>query len=200
MARPKKQECEITPGPTTPCRPTNCAKSSDRIKPDEVFSKVLRLVRTVQSEMQNIDSSRRLSGSQLWALWQISAEPGQRVTELADALHIHPSTASNLLDKLEAIGLVRRERRDVDNRVVRLYLSEAGCKLAKEIPGPMKGQLRQALEQVPLPVLAGLLRGVTTVLDLLEESSRRTSGLKTVSESGPSAKVTQRSVALTASR
>jgi len=122
--------------------------------------------------MQNIDSRHGLSGAQLWALWQISAQPGQRVSELADALHIHPSTASNLLDKLEASGLVRRERLDIDNRVVRLNLSEAGLKLVKEIPGPMQGQLRHALQQVPTPILAGLFKGVTTVLDLMNKSSR----------------------------
>lgn len=141
---------------------------------DEVFSKVLRLVRAVQNGMQNIDRSHGLSGSQLWALWQISAQPGQRVTELAETLHIHPSTASNLLDKLEARGFVRRERRDADNRVVRLYLGEAGINLIQEIPGPTQGLLRQALQQVSAPVLAGLLEGVTTVLDLMDKPSAQT--------------------------
>ncbi len=151
-------------------------KTPSEIRADEVFSKLLRLVRTVQTGMQNIDTSHGLSGSQLWALWQISAQPGQRVTELADALHIHPSTASNLLDKLETNGLIVRKRGDVDNRVVRLHLSAAGLKLVKEIPGPMKGRLRQALQQVPAPILAGLFKGVTTVLDLMEETSPKTSG------------------------
>lgn len=144
------------------------------VNADEVFSKVLRLVRAVQNGMQNIDRSHGLSGSQLWALWQISAQPGQRVTELAEALHIHPSTASNLLDKLEARGFVRRERRDVDNRVVRLHLGEAGLNLVKEIPGPTQGLLRHALQQVSAPVLVGLLEGVTTVLDLMDKSSPQT--------------------------
>lgn len=140
----------------------------DATTPDEVFSKVLRLVRAVQTGMQNIEGNHGLSGSQLWALWQISAEPGQRVTELANALHIHPSTASNLLDKLEARGLVRRERRDADNRVVRLYLAESGIGLVRTIPGPMRGQLRRALQQVSPGTLAGLFNGVTALLDLMD--------------------------------
>lgn len=142
---------------------------------EEAFSKLLQLVRTVQTGMQNIEGSHRLSGSQLWALWQISAQPGLRVTELAVAQHIHPSTASNLLDKLEARGLVRRERRDTDNRVVRLYLAEPGLKLAKDIPGPMQGRLRRALREVPPPVLAGLLKGMASVLDIMSEPPRQES-------------------------
>ncbi len=176
MGRPGRQSGETISGQETPRRPPQGVGSPDGVKGDEVFSKVLQLVRTVQTGMQNIDTSHGLSGSQLWALWQISAQPGQRVSELAAALHIHPSTASNLLDKLEAGGLVRRERRDIDNRVVRLYLSAVGLKLVKEIPGPMKGQLRQALQQVPAPILIGLFKGVTAVLDLMDEASRKTSG------------------------
>lgn len=175
MARRGKQSGETISRQEAPRHPSQGVGSADGVKGDEVFSKMLQLVRTVQTGMQNIDTSHGLSGSQLWALWQISAQPGQRVSELAAALHIHPSTASNLLDKLEAGGLVRRERRDSDNRVVRLYLSAVGLKLVKEIPGPMKGQLRQALQQVPAPILIGLFKGVTAVLDLMDEASRKTS-------------------------
>lgn len=132
---------------------------------EEAFSLVLRLVRAVQSGMQSIDASQGMSGSQLLALWQISAQPGLRVAELAEALHIHPSTASNLLDKIEARGLVRRERSSSDNRVVRLFLNDSGMNVVNGLPGPMQGRLRFALRKVPLPALNGLLLGLTSVLE-----------------------------------
>lgn len=140
---------------------------------DEVFSKLLQLVRAVQSGMQDIDGRHGLSGAQLWILWQISAQPGLRVTELAEAQHIHPSTASNLLDKLEARGLVRRERSSADSRVVRLYLEEPGLALADSIPGPMQGRLRRALGEIPPPVLEGLREGLNLVLERVNVPRRR---------------------------
>ncbi len=139
---------------------------------EAAFSKLLQLVRAVQSGMQGIEGSHGLSGSQLWALWQLSAQPGLRVTQLAVAQHIHTSTASNLLDKLETRGLVRRERRDADNRVVRLYLTETGNQLAKGIPGPLQGRLRHALREMPPPELEALLKGVTSVLNSMSEPLR----------------------------
>jgi len=144
----------------------------DSASAEDAFGKLLQLVRTVQSGMQNIDASHGLSGSQLWVLWQLSTQPGLRVSELAEAQHIHPSTASNLLDKLERHGLVRRERSDTDNRVVRLYLTDPGLELAKNIPGPMQGRLRRALQALPPPELEGLLKGVTSVLALMSEAPR----------------------------
>lgn len=137
---------------------------------EAVFVLLLRLVRAIQSGMQSIDASQGLSGSQLWALWQISARPGLRVAELAEALHIQPSTASNLLDKLERRGLVRRERRDADSRVVRLFLTESAVDVVKGIPGPMQGRLRQALRDISPPLLDGLRQGLTSVLDAIGEA------------------------------
>lgn len=138
---------------------------------EESFQLILRLVRMIQSGMQSIDPSLGLSGSQLWALWQISAQPGLCVAELAKALHIHQSTASNLLDKLESRALVRRERRDADNRVVRLYLTNAAINVVSDIPGPMQGLLRHQLREVPEPMLKGLLEGLIAVLDGLGEQA-----------------------------
>lgn len=170
MTRTRKAEGGFPTG--APASLPQAAGPAGSPSSDEAFSKVLRLVRAVHTGMRNIDRSHRLSGSQLWALWQISAQPGQRVSELADALQIHPSTASNLLDKLEARGFVRRERRDLDNRVVRLYLTKAGVGLVRQVPGPMQGVLRNALQQTSAPMLAALCQGVTSVLDLMDRPPR----------------------------
>lgn len=136
--------------------------------PEMTFGKLLQLVRAVQTGMQNIDASHGLSGSQLWALWHISAQPGLKVSELAEAMLIHHSTASNLLDKLEKRLLVRRERQTNDSRVVRLKLTAAGNAIVKDIPGPMQGRLRGALQGIDPAVLAGLHQGVTSVLDYMQ--------------------------------
>ena len=146
--------------------------STGRDGADDAFGKLLELVRSVQNGMQNIDDTHGLSGSQLWALWQISARPGLRVSQLASALHIKPSTASNLLDKLELRQLVRRERRDVDNRVVRLHLTDKGVEVVKDIPGPLQGRLRGALARMPQPLLGNLRHGMTSLIELMGESTR----------------------------
>ena len=67
---------------------------------EEVFAKMLTIQRAIQSGMQAMDGSVGMSGSQLSAMWHISATPGLRVTALATAMCVQHSTASNLLDKL----------------------------------------------------------------------------------------------------
>jgi DNA-binding MarR family transcriptional regulator len=54
---------------------------------------------------------------------------GSTVSDLGKALQLESSTLSPLLKRLEAAGLLRRERRPDDERSVALYLTDAGAAL-----------------------------------------------------------------------
>jgi DNA-binding MarR family transcriptional regulator len=57
-----------------------------------------------------------------------SSDPsGATIGEVADALLLRHHTATGLVDRAEAAGLLRRERDDVDHRVVRLRITRTGA-------------------------------------------------------------------------
>ena len=134
-----------------------------------------RLVfRTIQEHSRWVEKRCGVSAAQLWSLWEIHSNPGIRVSELSTALSIHRSTASNMLDKLVKKGLVRRERWGPDNRVVRLFLTEAGEQLINRAPGPAQGALSYALQNLPTEVLKelnGNLNDVTTHMQTSKEAA-----------------------------
>lgn len=135
---------------------------------DVAFARILQLARAVQTGMQNIHREHGLSGSQLWALWHVSARPGLRVGNLAAAMQVRHSTASNLLDRLERRLLVRRERQTDDTRVVRIYLTPTGQEVVKDVPVPLQGRLRGALQQMSGAELADLGVGLDRVIAILD--------------------------------
>ena len=53
-----------------------------------------------------------------------------------------------MIDRLETGGLIRKERTSADQRVVRLYLTEAGVELLGRAPSPARGVLPQALRSL----------------------------------------------------
>ncbi|MFH1805386.1 MAG: MarR family transcriptional regulator [Pseudomonadota bacterium] len=57
------------------------------------------------------------------ALWQ---EDGQRVSSIGEKLYLESSTLTPLLKRLEAAGLVTRERDRADERQVLIRLTDAG--------------------------------------------------------------------------
>ena len=112
-----------------------------------VLQQFRELFRVSQQHFQRIESSCGVSGAQLWALSELKAAPGLTVSGLARALSIHLSTSSNLLDKLEAQELIRRERKGADQRVVQVYLTKAGQQLLRKAPKPVEGVIPDALGQ-----------------------------------------------------
>ena len=57
-----------------------------------------------------------------------SSDPqGATIKEVADALFLRHHTATELVDRAEAAGLLRRARDDEDHRVVRLHITRAGA-------------------------------------------------------------------------
>jgi DNA-binding MarR family transcriptional regulator len=62
-----------------------------------------------------------------------SADPhGATIGEVADALLLRHHTATELVDRAETAGLLRRERDQADHRVVRLRITRSGAtKLAR---------------------------------------------------------------------
>lgn len=82
------------------------------------------------------------------ALWQHSP---RSVKDLGGALQLEPATLSPLLKRLEAAGLVRRDRSRLDERVLDVSLTTAGRELrtqAEAIPHRVMNELRMDAEHL----------------------------------------------------
>lgn len=122
---------------------------------------------TVKKHFQDVESKCGVSGAQLWAISEVAGSPGLRVSELARAMSVHQSTASNLVGDLEKKGLVRKER-GADQRVVRLYLTEQGNELVARAPKPMMGVLPDALQRLPEDVLNSLTANMDVLINMMQ--------------------------------
>jgi DNA-binding MarR family transcriptional regulator len=157
-------------------RPSRGAAPAE-IELDASAIRVLRRFRvvfnTVKTHFRNVEKRAGIAGAQLWALSIIRDRPGLGVGELALAMDIHQSTASNLLKSMLEQDLVVADRSHADTRLVRLQLSAAGAKALRKAPGPFTGVLPQALAQLDARTLARLDRDLGALVALLgaDESS-----------------------------
>ena len=147
-------------------RKSTVAQRDDTSTVIRVLRQFRELFRVSQQHFQRVEATCGVSGAQLWALCEIEARPGMTVSELAHAMSIHLSTASNLLDKLETRKLVRRERASTDQRVVRVHVTREGEKVLKRAPGPAEGIIPDALQKLPASSLTRLHRDLTVLLEL----------------------------------
>jgi DNA-binding MarR family transcriptional regulator len=130
-------------GPTA----ANSARDTNELAA-EVLGRFREVFRAAKLHFAAVQKIAGVSGAQLWALSEINAQPGLRVSDLTQKMSLHQSTVSNLVEKLDSVGLLRRVREDGDNRVVRLQLTSAGKKVVARAPEPARGVLPDALEQL----------------------------------------------------
>lgn len=150
---------------------------ADTARAEQVLRQFRVIFRSVKKHFQVIEKQCGIGGSQLWALAAIGARPGIRVTELARTLSIHQSTASNLIEQMSRLGLVRRERDMVDQRVVRLHATDLGAALLARAPLPLTGVLPDALGQLDateLDALHASLGRLLQVMRVRDESAEHT--------------------------
>jgi DNA-binding MarR family transcriptional regulator len=76
----------------------------------------------------------------LFALWE---EEGLTHSELAEHLHVQPATITKMIKRMERAGFVERSQDAEDQRVSRVYLTDAG----RNIRDALEGVLRELEEQ-----------------------------------------------------
>jgi DNA-binding MarR family transcriptional regulator len=132
------------------------------------------IIGAVRQHSRALEAACGIGGTQVWMLATIAESPDITVSQVSQALSIHISTASNLLDKMARAGLVDRVRGEEDRRVVRLRLTEEGKAIIDRAPKPITGLVFNALEQLPTDALTRLdgdLSNLIAKMDQVDQSA-----------------------------
>lgn len=135
------------------------------------------VVNAIRRHYAEVERRTDVSGAQIWALAYVENHPGITVGQLASALAIHMSTASNLTRKLESRGLLERSRSRLDQRSVRMSVSNAGRATLRRAPQPTVGVLQRALMDLPEPRLVELHSALDALIRRLPAKSARAKGV-----------------------
>jgi DNA-binding MarR family transcriptional regulator len=111
----------------------------------EIIQNFRLVFQAIQRHSKYVEKQLGISSSQLWAMTELSLQPGLRVSDIADRLSIKNATASNMLDKIQSKELVERKRENEDQRVVRIYLTDKGRDLLQQSNVPTQGAVLSGL-------------------------------------------------------
>jgi DNA-binding MarR family transcriptional regulator len=151
---------------------------------------VLRFIWEIKHHLQTV--SKRMSkqlgitGPQRLALRMIAREPDMPTLRLSALLHLHPSTVTGILDRMERDGLVARVADTQDARRSRLQLTTRGREMNQVRAGTVESAVASAINQLsPATVSAGceLLSTLCTVFQNLatRQSISRAPGARVLS-------------------
>lgn len=137
--------------------------------------KLFRIIfKSANRHFHEVEKKAGIGGASLWALAEMLDINNLTMSELAKAMSIHQSTASNLIEKLEAKGYVVRIRSLEDRRVVHLTLTDQGREILSKAPPPYRGILPDALmnmDPLSLSALNGHLTDLIAGMSLKHDDS-----------------------------
>jgi DNA-binding MarR family transcriptional regulator len=134
----------------------------------ELFSVVGRFRRQLRRSTGRGFDAAGLTQSQGEMLRLVGRQPGISVREAATELGLVPNTASTLVSKLSADGLLIRTVDAGDRRVGRLRLTEPAQRIADESRAARRAALSTVLDELDAGQLDSLERG----LEVLAEMTR----------------------------
>lgn len=126
----------------------------------------------VKTHFQQVEKITGVGAAQLRALSIMREQPGIRVSELARAMDIHQSTASNLVKTLIARKMVATAKDGMDRRVLHLHLLPASDKVLQRIRGPFIGVLPQALKTLEPKTLKRLNADLDQLIEAMQTDER----------------------------
>jgi len=133
----------------------------------EVIKKFRMIFGAAKHHFRLVEEMCGLGGAQLWALSEIARSPGIGLGPLADAMLIHQSTASNLIERISKMGLITKRKTASDRRAVCLYVTAKGRKILADAPHPTIGVLPDALQRMPQTALDELSQSLALLVDMM---------------------------------
>jgi DNA-binding MarR family transcriptional regulator len=166
MAKPKTTSGSAVAAPPSP-------SVTDIGEPAARVLRRFRLVfNAVKTHFQQVEKKAGVGGAQLWALSIIRGSAGIGVNDLARAMDVHQSTASNLVKSLVERDLIVATKDGADRRAVQLRVAAAGIKVLRRAPGPFTGVLPQALASLDPRTLARLDKDLAALITALDADER----------------------------
>ena len=126
----------------------------------------------LQRGSKRMESKQGVTGPQRLVIRVVGKFPRLTAGRLATLLHLHPSTLTGVLKRLERQGLLRRHADPVDARRSLLELTRKGERFNEDKHGAIEGAVRRALRSAPRERRDAAREMLGTIARALEDTRR----------------------------
>src|SRR3954452_5751985 len=126
---------------------------------------LMRAARTLRRRWRSVLAPWDLSPHQARALGVVGRRDGVRLSDLAEALHIAPRSATEVADGLQERGLIERTPDPGDRRAVILRPTDEGRRVRAEIDAARAADANELFARLPAADRAHLARILQTLTE-----------------------------------
>lgn len=102
----------------------------------------------LQSTSKRMEATLGLTGPQRLVLRLVGRFPGITAGRLAQIMHVHPSTLTGVLKRMEKRGLLERKADPLDGRKALFALTDAGREMDVPSPGTVESAVQRAISRM----------------------------------------------------
>lgn len=126
----------------------------------------------LQRRSKHMERTLGVTGPQRLVIRIVGQMPGVSAGHLARILHIHPSTLTGILRRLEERGFIRRRAASDDARRVELSLTASGRRINSSLRGTVEAAVAEALGTLAADEVEQGKRVLKALADALERTVR----------------------------
>lgn len=133
-----------------------------------ILTAIRRIIRAIDLHSKRLLSNYGLSGTQLITLRAIVRNGPSPTGEIAHIVAVTQPTATRIIDRLEVLGLVARERSGVDRRTVIVTATPEGASLAMSAASDLlQDKFRAELEKLPEWEMTSILATLQRIASMM---------------------------------
>ena len=140
-------------------------------KYEELLVSIRKVIRAIDLHSKQLNKSSGLTGPQLLIMQEIARGNGVTASLIAKKINLSAATVTNILDRLENRGLIKRERSSEDKRRISLYLTDDGRVSLVDAPQPLQEHFIQKfcqLEEWEQTLLLSSMQRIASMMDATE--------------------------------
>lgn len=139
---------------------------SDKL--DDVLVALRRIMRATDLYSKTLSKTSGLTSPQLIILQFVREHPSCAPSAVAKAVSLSQATVTTIIDRLEARGLILREKGVIDKRTVSLSLTEAGQQLIAQAPRPLQEEFLRQFDSLHDWEQAAIISSLQRVAEMMD--------------------------------
>lgn len=132
------------------------------------FTTLRRVHRNLEVHSRDLERKFGLTAPQLCVLWAIGTHGSVPMGQVADRVSLSSAAVTSIVDRLEAHGLVSRERSIGDKRRVIVSLTPASREILSQEPQPFPGRFVARLAELESWQQTELLSALQRIAAMME--------------------------------
>lgn len=153
--------------------PPNQVQALEQLEPAEqnIISNLKQILKIFTIKKKKTKTEFNITNTQINTLNFIIKNENATVIDLAELMQLSSSSLISILNKLENLGLIERQRSKFDRRKVKTKATDKGFELSQSAPMSFEQNIINELHELGKTQLKTLDSGVNQLLNIVQKTS-----------------------------